>query len=197
MSFRTVWANQVDLSLAGSEVTIAGWVQRRRDHGGLIFVDIRDRSGIVQVVVEPQSPVFSFLDSLRAEYVVSISGTVQKRPEGMVNHEIGSGEVEIVPTQVKVLSQSKTPPFMPQEAESVDELVRLKYRYVDLRRPGLFNNFVAAHKKPLVALGLAPKNLGLPRGWNGPMPVFPLPKIPAREKTFAENRSLCPATQSY
>lgn len=141
MSFRTVWANQLDLSLAGSEVTIAGWVQRRRDHGGLIFVDVRDRSGLVQVVAEPQSAVFPLLDGLRAEYVVSITGVVQKRPEGMVNREIASGDVEIVPTQVRVLSQSKTPPFMPQEAESVDELVRLKYRYVDLRRPSLFNNF--------------------------------------------------------
>ncbi|MCL4351621.1 MAG: OB-fold nucleic acid binding domain-containing protein, partial [Firmicutes bacterium] len=146
MSFRTVWANQIDLSLAGSEVMIAGWVQRRRDHGGLIFVDIRDRTGIVQVVAEPQGPVFPLLDSLRAEYVVSITGIVQKRPEGMVNREIASGDVEIVPIQVKVLSQSKTPPFMPQEAESVDELVRLKYRYVDLRRPSLFNNFALRDK---------------------------------------------------
>ncbi len=141
MSFRTHWADNVQESLITQTITIAGWVQRRRDHGGLVFVDVRDRTGLVQVVADPRNPMFKVLDSVRPEFVVSITGTVQQRPEGMGNRDIASGSVEIVPNLVKVLSESKTPPFMPQEAESVDELMRLKYRYLDLRRTSLFHNF--------------------------------------------------------
>lgn len=141
MSFRTEWASQVTATLTGTMVTIAGWVQRRRDHGGLIFVDVRDRTGIVQVVADPKGAAFATLDTVRAEFVVSVTGMVRRRPDGMVNLDIASGEVEIVPSQVVILSQSKTPPFMPQEAETVDELVRLKYRYLDLRRSSLLHNF--------------------------------------------------------
>lgn len=141
MSFRTHWAHSVDESLINDTITIAGWIQRRRDHGGLLFVDLRDRTGLVQVVAEPSNPMFTILDSVRPEFVVSITGRVQKRPPGMVNLDLASGRVELSPTSVEVLSESKTPPFMPQDAESVDELVRLKYRYLDLRRAGLFRNF--------------------------------------------------------
>ena len=141
MSFRTQWARSVDESLIDETITIAGWIQRRRDHGGLLFVDVRDRTGLVQVVAEPSNPVFTVLDSVRPEFVVSVTGRVQNRPPGMVNPELASGRVELTPTSVEVLSESKTPPFMPQEAESVDELVRLKYRYLDLRRASLVRNF--------------------------------------------------------
>lgn len=141
MSYRTHWAYEVQQSLIDHTITVAGWVQRRRDHGGLLFVDVRDRTGLVQVVADPKNPMFRVLDSVRPEFVVSITGTVQPRPQGMVNLEIASGAVELVPSLVSVLAESKTPPFMPQEAETVDELVRLKYRYLDLRRPSLFHNF--------------------------------------------------------
>lgn len=141
MSFRTHWAESVEESLIDSTITIAGWIQRRRDHGGILFVDVRDRTGLVQVVADPANPMFTILDSVRPEFVVSITGIVQKRPPGMVNSDLTSGRVEISPTFVAILAESKTPPFMPQEAESVDELVRLKYRYLDLRRASLFRNF--------------------------------------------------------
>ncbi len=140
---RTHYAAEVNEHMIGQTVTVAGWVHRRRDHGGLIFIDLRDRSGLVQIVAEPQQQEsFAELDRVRAEYVLAITGTVAARPTGMDNSELPSGRIEIQPVAVHILSESKTPPFMPQDADGVDEGLRLKYRYLDLRRPSLLNNFV-------------------------------------------------------
>lgn len=127
---------------AGREVTLAGWVHRRRDHGGVIFLDLRDRSGLAQIVVDPaHHDAFAVADRVRAEYVVAVKGLVRLRPPGMANPELASGTVEVVPTVLDVLSESKTAPFTPADDEGVDELVRLRFRYLDLRRPALQRNF--------------------------------------------------------
>ncbi|MCL5066022.1 MAG: aspartate--tRNA ligase [Firmicutes bacterium] len=140
--YRTHYANQIDKGLENQEVEIAGWVHRRRDHGGIIFLDLRDRTGLVQVVVEPtQGDLFVEADHLRPEYVISVLGSVRLRPKGMTNPDLYSGEVEVVPLRLDVLAESKVPPFTLQDADSVDELLRLKYRYLDLRRPSLLKNF--------------------------------------------------------
>lgn len=139
---RTHYADQIDAQIIGQSVKIAGWVHRRRDHGGIIFLDIRDRTGLVQVVVEPSTKdLFEQADHLRPEYVVALAGLVQKRPPGMVNPELRSGEVEILPNSLEILAEAKVPPFSVSDGETVDELLRMKYRYIDLRRPPLFKNF--------------------------------------------------------
>ncbi len=142
MTGRTHYASEVNLEEVGRRVTVAGWVHRRRDHGGLVFIDLRDRTGLVQIVAEPQNPAFQTLDRVRSEYVVGVSGTVRPRPEGMVNAELASGAVEVVPEEVTVYSESKTPPFNIPDAREVDELLRLKYRYLDLRQPRLTYNLI-------------------------------------------------------
>jgi aspartyl-tRNA synthetase len=131
------------------DVTLAGWVHRRRDHGGLIFIDLRDSEGIVQVVFNPEvSPqAHSIAQSLRAEWVLRIKGKVGERPSGTVNTNIPTGEVEVIALDLEVLNPSKTPPFSVEEgAAEADELLRLKYRYIDLRRAKLRNNLVFRHK---------------------------------------------------
>jgi len=134
---------------AGESVTIAGWVHRRRDLGGLIFLQIRDRSGIVQVVIEPdQAALFSQAEHLRSEFVVSISGQVRARPEDMINKEMATGTIEILATSLKVLNKSAPPAILIDGHEDVSEELRLKFRYLDLRRPEmqqklLFRNTVA------------------------------------------------------
>ena len=122
---------------AGREVELYGWVARRRDHGGLIFVDLRDRWGAVQVVFNPATApnVHNAAASLRAEYVVSVRGIVQRRPEGSENQNLPTGEVEVHACELEVLNTSKTPPFQVEGDLEPDETVRLKYRYLDLRRP--------------------------------------------------------------
>lgn len=143
MMGRTHYAAEVNEQLKGERVTVAGWVHRRRDHGGLIFIDLRDRTGLVQIVAEPSDfEVFPVMERMRSEFVIGVTGTVRLRPDGMVNPELDSGRVEIVPTAVRIFSEAKTPPFTPGDAENVDELVRLKYRYIDLRRPALLKNFI-------------------------------------------------------
>lgn len=139
---RSHYASQIGAGQIGEKVAVAGWVHRRRDHGGIIFLDLRDRTGLVQVVVEPDQPaIFERAERVRAEYVVAVRGLVRPRPEGMANPSLPSGAVEIRPEALTVLSEAKTPPFQPDEsAEAVDELVRLKYRYLDLRRPTLAAN---------------------------------------------------------
>lgn len=140
---RTVYCGDLRIEDVGRTVTVAGWVHRRRDHGGVIFLDVRDRSGLLQVVVDPSNhDAFQTADRVRLEYVVSVQGVVQRRPEGMVNPHMPTGAVELAPTALEVLSPSKTPPFSPADAEAVDELLRLKYRYIDLRRPALQQNFI-------------------------------------------------------
>lgn len=131
------------------EVTLAGWVHRRRDHGGLIFIDLRDSEGVVQVVFNPEvSPqAHSIAQSLRAEWVLRIKGKVGERPAGTVNTNIPTGEVEVMALDLEVLNPSKTPPFsVEEESAEADELLRLKYRYLDLRRAKLRDNLVFRHK---------------------------------------------------
>lgn len=131
----------------GREVRLAGWVGRRRDHGGLIFIDLRDRSGIVQIVFQPDdADLFAKAESLRGEYVISVKGTVTKRLEGMENPKLATGEIEVVATELVVLSEAKTPPFQIDRPGDVDERIRLRYRYLDLRRPALQHNMILRHR---------------------------------------------------
>ncbi|AOQ24408.1 Aspartate--tRNA ligase [Moorella thermoacetica] len=121
---------------AGKEVTLMGWVHRRRDHGGLIFIDLRDRSGLVQVVCDPKSgPAFQKAEEVRNEYVVAVRGLVRRRPEGTVNPKLPTGEIEVVAEEFRLLNRAKTPPFYIDDGIDVDEALRLRYRYLDLRRP--------------------------------------------------------------
>ena len=145
---RTDYCGDLSIKDANREVILLGWVQRRRDLGGLIFVELRDRQGIVQVVFNPEvSPeVHPKAQSLRNEYVVGILGTVVTRPEGTVNPKLKTGEIEVVVKELKILNVSRTPPFLIEEEEEVAENTRLKYRYLDLRRPGLQRNLILRHQ---------------------------------------------------
>jgi aspartyl-tRNA synthetase len=130
---RTHYCGQVDEKLTGATVAVAGWVHRRRDHGGVIFVDLRDREGLVQVVFHPdQQAIFGTAEKLRHEFVVQVRGTVQPRPAGTVNANLASGRIEIVATELTLLNRCDPLPF--QLDEAVSEEVRLRYRYIDLRR---------------------------------------------------------------
>ena len=133
----------------GSEVVLCGWVSRRRDHGGLIFVDMRDRSGLVQIVFdEAVMPAGTFheAESLRSEFVLSIHGAVRARSEDTVNPHMKTGEVEIVVSELHILNKAKTPPFYIQDSIDVDEMIRLRYRYLDLRRPEMQANMILRHR---------------------------------------------------
>jgi aspartyl-tRNA synthetase len=131
----------------GQEVVIAGWVHRRRDLGGLVFLDLRDRQGIVQVVCAPEAPdVHTAAESVRAEYVLEVRGTVSLRPPQTVNPKLPTGEVEVRATSLEVLNTARTPPFEISDGNPVDEAVRLKYRYLDLRRPQMQRNLVLRHR---------------------------------------------------
>ncbi len=133
---------------AGEIVRLLGWVQRRRDHGGLIFVDLRDRSGLVQVVFGPEKmgDGFATVESLRSEFVVSILGQVIVRPQGMINTNLATGEIEIIAESLEILNGAKTPPYNIADQIDVDEMVRLKYRYLDLRRPEMQAVFKTRHQ---------------------------------------------------
>ncbi len=133
---------------AGDNVTLQAWVHRRRDLGGLIFLDLRDRSGLVQIVIEPDSSPFVVGERLRPEFIVEITGQVRERPESQRSTRLATGDVEVVAHTIQILSEAKTPPFVlnnPDEAE-VSEEVRLKYRYLDLRRPEAAAPLVLRHK---------------------------------------------------
>ena len=130
------------------EVTLLGWVQRRRDLGGLIFVELRDRQGIVQVVFNPElnREAHEKAQSLRSEFVVGLKGKVVARPEGTLNLKLKTGEIEVIAQELKILNTSKTPPFQIEDDEEVAEEVRLQYRYLDLRRPRLQQNLILRHR---------------------------------------------------
>ncbi|HEC33484.1 MAG TPA: aspartate--tRNA ligase [Chloroflexi bacterium] len=132
----------------GQTITLAGWVNRQRDHGGLVFIDLRDRSGIVQVVADPNhaSGAHRLASDARQEYVLQVRGVVRRRPEGLVNPEIETGEVEVLADEVTVLNPAKTPPFYIFEDSPVDEVLRLRYRYLDLRRRRMQRNLVLRHR---------------------------------------------------
>ena len=132
----------------GGQPTLAGWVNRRRSHGGVIFIDLRDRSGMVQVVFNPeQSPqAYKVADQLRSEWVVQVRGTVRARPSGTQNPGLDTGAVEIVAEEAVVLNAALTPPFYLTDDVEVDESLRLRYRYLDLRRPQMLRNLVLRHR---------------------------------------------------
>lgn len=132
----------------GQTVTLTGWLNRRRDHGSLIFIDLRDRVGIVQIVCNPdQSPeAHAVASQARTEYVLRVVGSVRPRPEEGVNPNLPTGEIEVLAREVEVLNPSKTPPFYINRDEEVDETLRLKYRYLDLRRPRMQRNMMLRHK---------------------------------------------------
>ena len=133
---RSHYCGDVNETLEGEIVTVAGWMHRRRDHGGVIFIDLRDREGLVQVVCNPEdAESFAAAERVRSEYVLQIEGVVRRRPEGSDNEELKSGKIEIVATKLVILNSSETPPFPLNEQAEVSEDVRLRHRYIDLRRP--------------------------------------------------------------
>ncbi len=145
---RTHTCNDLDSSHTGGEVTLCGWVHRRRDHGGLIFIDLRDRYGITQIVSDPNvsAECHKLADRVRPEYVIAVKGTVRKRPEGMKNPKMKTGEIEVLIKDFKILNAAKTPPFEIDQEKDVGEELRLKYRYLDLRRERMKNNILMRHK---------------------------------------------------
>lgn len=145
---RTHKVIEMQENLVGEKVILTGWVQKRRDHGGLIFVDLRDRSGVCQVVFNPDlgEDTFTTAEQIRNEYVIAVQGTVYARPEEMYNEKLATGKVEIYADSIEVLNKSKTPPFSISDEIEVDESVRLRYRYLDLRRPEMQKNLILRHK---------------------------------------------------
>jgi aspartyl-tRNA synthetase len=132
----------------GQEVTLAGWVHRRRDHGNLIFIDLRDQDGITQVVFNPEvsAEAHAVADQVRTEYVLQLWGTVHRRPEGLDNPNMATGEIEVLATQAQIFNPAETPPFYINKEEEVDEALRLKYRYLDLRRHRMQKNILLRHR---------------------------------------------------
>ena len=134
---RTNTCNELTAQHIGQEVTLCGWVSNRRDHGGIIFIDLRDRYGLTQVVFDPEDDKASWelADSFRSEYVIKVTGKVRNRPEGQANPNMHTGEIEVIISSVELLSKSKTPPFeLDEHAQEASEDIRLKYRYLDIRR---------------------------------------------------------------
>jgi len=141
---RSHYCGQVNRALIGREIRVAGWVHRRRDHGGVIFIDLRDREGLLQVVFDPdRAEMFAEAERLRGEFVLAVEGRVRERPAGTINPNLPSGEVEILATKLVVLAKAKTPPF--HHDEPVSEELRLKYRYLDLRREPMLRNLRLRH----------------------------------------------------
>ena len=144
---REQYCGLVTAELLDQTITICGWVDRRRDHGGVIFLDMRDREGILQVVIDPDTPeAFATADRARPEWVLQITGRVRRRPEGTVNKDMTTGEVEFLGKEVKVLNQADTPPFQLDAHAKVGEEIRLKNRFLDLRRPDMLNNLMLRSK---------------------------------------------------
>lgn len=146
--FRTHFSSQLSAALVGKEVTLAGWVHRRRDHGELIFLDLRDREGMTQIVFDPQinGEAHALAESLRSEFVVSILGEVVARPDGMTNKNVANGDIEIHVKHMEILNPSKTPPFGIDQDQDINEELRLKYRYLDLRRQRMQDNLKLRHQ---------------------------------------------------
>jgi len=146
--YRDTWCGTLDASRAGGQTRVAGWVHRRRDHGGLIFIDLRDRSGIVQLVFHPDTSgeAFALAERLRSEHVVSAAGAVALREGGNVNPNLPTGEIEITVSSLDVLAESETPPFPIDEDTPVDETLRLRYRWMDLRRQGMLDAMLTRTK---------------------------------------------------
>ncbi|RJP67840.1 MAG: aspartate--tRNA ligase [Candidatus Abyssobacteria bacterium SURF_17] len=145
---RTHYCGELRIEHSNRTVTLAGWVHRRRDHGNLIFIDLRDRTGLVQVVFNPQvdSAAHELAQRLRTEFVIAVTGAVSARPKEAINEKLVTGEIEVFAHKLDLLSQAETPPFVLEDEVDASEDVRLKYRYLDLRRPSLQRNFVIRHK---------------------------------------------------
>ena len=145
---RTDYCGDIRAEHARKTVTLAGWVQRRRDHGNLIFVDLRDRTGIVQIVFNPEieAAVHDLAQSLRSEFVIAVTGNVSLRPEESANPKLPTGEIEVFAEKLDILSKAETPPFQIEDDTDAGEELRLKYRYLDMRRPSLQKNFFIRHK---------------------------------------------------
>lgn len=145
---RSHYCGHLGLKQVEQSVTLMGWVNRRRDHGGVIFVDLRDREGLVQVVFNPEmgEDLFAKAETVRNEYVLAVVGTVRPRPQGTVNPNMRTGEIEVIARDFRILNTAKTPPFYISDDVDVDENVRLKYRYLDLRRPYMQEALILRHK---------------------------------------------------
>ncbi len=142
---RSHYCGQVDQSLIGERVSVCGWVHRRRDHGGVIFVDLRDREGLLQVVFDPdRADIFAEAERIRGEYVLAVTGLVRERPEGTINENLPTGHVEVLAHELEVLNRAETPPF--HHDEHANEELRLKYRYLDLRRDNMTANLRLRHR---------------------------------------------------
>ena len=142
---RSHYCGEIDESLVGQEIEVCGWVHRRRDHGGVIFIDLRDREGLLQVVFDPDRPeIFAEAERIRSEYVLKVKGLVRPRPEGTVNPKMRTGKVEVLAHELETLNRSETPPF--HHDEQANEDIRLRYRYLDLRRGEMLGNLMLRHR---------------------------------------------------
>lgn len=147
MSMRSHYCGDLNAALAGQTVRLAGWVHRRRDMGGVVFLQIRDRGGIVQVVCEPDVPaVFKVAEGVRSEFVVQLTGVVRKRPDSQINKEMATGEIEVVASEMQLLNAAETPAVLIDGHIPVSEETRLKYRYLDLRRPEMQHKLLFRHR---------------------------------------------------
>ena len=145
---KSVYCGELGIDEVGKVVDLAGWVQRRRDHGGLIFVDLRDSTGVVQTVFNTawSAEAHTSADQMRGEYVVWLRGTVEKRSPETVNPRMATGEIEVHVTEARILNAARTPPFYISDDADIEELLRLRYRYLDLRRPSMHHNLVVRHR---------------------------------------------------
>ncbi len=142
---RSHYCGQISESLNGQEIEVCGWVHRRRDHGGVIFIDLRDREGLLQVVFDPdRAEIFAQAERIRSEYVLKVKGVVRPRPDGTVNSKMRTGQIEVLAHELEILNRSETPPF--HHDEQANEDIRLKYRYLDLRRENMLGNLMLRHK---------------------------------------------------
>jgi aspartyl-tRNA synthetase len=150
---RTHHCNQLGAEDVGREVVLMGWIQRRRDHGGVIFIDLRDQQGLTQVVFNPElnPQVHAKAHGLRSEWVIGVKGKVEPRPDGMVNPNLTTGAIEVLVDELRILNQAITPPFMIEDSVDVSESIRLRHRHLDLRRPRLHRNIILRHKASAAA----------------------------------------------
>ncbi len=146
--YRTNTCGELTAKNKGKTVTLAGWVHRRRDHGGVIFIDLRDRYGLTQIVFDPNfdKESLEIANNVRPEFVLQVKGEVRGRKEGQNNPNLATGEIEVYINEIKILNEAKTPPFEIDQEKAVNEELRLKYRYLDLRHDRLRDNIVLRHK---------------------------------------------------
>src|SRR5690606_5623864 len=143
---RTCYTGEVNTQHLGQTVTLFGWVHRRRDHGGVIFIDLRDRAGLAQIVVNPDNTeAFPIAERIRNEYCLRITGVVSERPEGTINNDLASGQIEVVCTEIEILNASVTPAFQLDD-DNLSETTRLTHRVLDLRRPEMQNNLMLRYR---------------------------------------------------